>query len=287
MDGIDFDVTTASSLAMDNTCSKNIRYGIFTEEGANLNHLIRNSCNSNEMGFNLYSSATNNTIRNTLVANTCTANQRGIRFGAASPWETSQNFAFNNQIYDSTSFGIDSQARGSANYLSQNFFSGNAANLGSTSSAVYFNPPVANRALALTYTDWTARYVWYGIDTSLTADPNANGSSNLLDYALGQNPLAPASPILPVSGYDGTTPNGPWVTLTYRHNKTATDLTYETWSSPDLTNWTLQSMDGSTVVTETIHPDVDGDGATELWRTRIKLGPTETKRFLRLQIRKN
>ncbi|NDC60736.1 MAG: hypothetical protein EBZ60_01760, partial [Betaproteobacteria bacterium] len=44
MDGIDFDVTTSSSLAFDNTCTKNIRYGIFTEEGANLNHLIRNSC---------------------------------------------------------------------------------------------------------------------------------------------------------------------------------------------------------------------------------------------------
>ena len=287
MDGIDFDVTTSSSLAMDNTCVKNIRYGIFTEEGANLNHLIRNSCISNEIGLNLYSSATNNTIRNTLVGNLCTANQRGIRFGAASPWETSQNFAFNNQITGSTSSGIDAQKYGSANYCSQNLLSGNLANLGSTISTVFFNPPLATFSSGLTYADWTTRYVWYGLDNSLTADPNVNGSSNLLDYALGQNPLAPASPILPVSGYDGTTPNGPWVTLTYRHNKTATDLTYETWSSPDLKNWTLQSVDGSTVVNETIHPDVDGDGATELLRTRIKVDPTETKRFLQLKVRKN
>ncbi|NBS80005.1 right-handed parallel beta-helix repeat-containing protein, partial [bacterium] len=88
MDGIDFDVTTSSSLAMDNTCVKNIRYGIFTEEGANLNHLIRNSCISNEIGLNLYSSATNNTIRNTLVGNLCTANQRGIRPVRISPSTT-------------------------------------------------------------------------------------------------------------------------------------------------------------------------------------------------------
>ena len=287
MDGIDFDVTTATSLAMNNTCTKNIRYGIFTEEGANLNHLIRNTCSGNEIGLNLYSSATYNTIRNTLVANTCAANQRGIRFGAASPWETGQNFAFNNQIYDSTSFGIDSQARGSANYLSQNFFSGNAANLGSTLSAVFFNPPVANPSLALTYADWQTRYFWFGLDTSLAADPNLNGNTNLLEYALVQNPLTPSPSILPTSGYDATTLNGPWATLTYRHNKKATDLIYETWSSTDLTNWTLQNADGINVIQETVNSDVDGDGTTELCRTRIKLGANETKRFLRLQIRKN
>ena len=287
MDGIDFDVTTASSLAMDNTCSKNIRYGIFTEEGANLNHLIRNSCNSNEIGFNLYSSATNNTIRNTLVANTCTANQRGIRMGAANPWETSQNFAFNNQIYGSTSSGIDAQARGSANYFSQNFFSGNAANLGSTSSAVFFNPPVANPALALTYADWQSGYFWYGLDSSLSSDPNLNGNTNLLEYALVQNPLTPSPSILPTSGYDPITVNGPWATLTYRHNKKATDLIYETWSSTDLKNWTLHNVDGINVIQETVNSDVDGDGTTELCRTRIKLGANETRRFLKLQIRKN
>ena len=287
MDGIDFDVTTSSSLAFDNTCTKNIRYGIFTEEGANLNHLIRNLCSSNEIGLNLYSLGTNNTIRNTLIANTCQANQRGIRFGAASPWETSQNFAFNNQISGSTSSGIDAQNIGSANYCSQNILAGNTANLGSTLSAVFFNPPIPGNSLPLTYADWTSRFIWYGNDATLTADPNGNGSSNLLDYALMQNPLSSSLPTLPVSAYDTTTVGGPWVTLTYRHNKNATDLTYETWSSTDLQNWTLQSVDGLNVLTETLNPDVDGDGATDLWRTRIKVAPNETKRFLRLRIQKN
>jgi hypothetical protein len=75
--------------------------------------------------------------------------------------------------------------------------------------------------------------------------------------------------------------------LTYRRNKTATDLTYETWSSTDLKNWTLHNVDGINVITESVNSDVDGDGTTELCRTRIKLGPNETRRFLKLQIRKN
>ena len=208
--------------------------------------------------------------------------------GAASPWETSQNFAFNNRIYDSTSSGIDSQTRGSANYFSQNFFLGNASNLGSTSSALFFNHPVAYSSLGLTFADWQSHYFWYGADSSLTADPNQNGSSNLMEYAFGQNPLAVGiPPSLPFADYDSTTANGPWATLTYRHNKNATDLTYETWSSNDLKNWDLQIADGINLILETVNTDVDGDGSTELCRTRMKLSPTETKRFFKLQIRKN
>ena len=288
MDGIDFDVTTATSLAMDNTCSNNIRYGIFTEEGANLNQLIRNICANNEIGLNVYSKENYNTIRNTFVGNTCTENQRGIRFGAASPWETSHNFAFNNQIYSSTSSAIDAQGLGSENYLSQNYFLGNTSNLASTTSAVFFNPPFGSLSLSTNYTNWLSQYFWYGADTSLTADPNQNGSTNLMEYASGQNPLAVGIPSYPpFATYDSTTANGPWTTFTYRHNNNATDLIYETWSSTDLTNWTLQNADGVNVIQETVNSDVDGDGTTKLLRTRIKLGPTETKRFFKLGIRKN
>ena len=288
MDGIDFDITTANSLAIDNTCSNNIRYGIFTEEGANLNHVIRNVCANNEIGINVYSKENYNTIRNTFIGNICTGNQRGIRLGAANPWETSQNFAFNNRIYGSTSSGIDSQGQGSANYLSQNLFSSNVANLGSTISAVFFNPPVVSPSLVLTYADWQSRYFWYAADSSLTADPNQNGLTNLMEYALSQNPLAVGSTSSPPSVvYDSITRYGPWANFTYRHNKTATDLTYEIWSSTDLANWTLQNADGVNVIEETINSNVDGDGTIELLRTRIKTGSDETKRFLRLQVRKN
>jgi parallel beta-helix repeat protein len=288
MDGIDFDITTANSLAMDNTCSDNIRYGIFTEEGANLNHVIRNVCANNDIGLNVYSKDNFNTIRNIFAGNTCTGNQRGIRFGAASPLETSHNFAFNNQIYGSTSSAIDAQNIGSSNYLSQNILSGNVSNFASTTSAVLFNPPVSSFSLSTSYTDWLARYFWYGADSSLTADPNQNGLTNLMEYALSQNPLAVGSTSFPPSVvYDSITRYGPWANFTYRHNKMATDLTYEIWSSTDLKNWSLQNADGATVIAETVNPDADGDGTTELLRTRTKLDPNETKRFFKLEIRKN
>jgi parallel beta-helix repeat protein len=139
MDGIDFDVTTSNSLAIDNICSDNIRYGIFAEEGANLNHIIRNTCSNNEIGLNAYSNTTGNTIRNSFIENICRANQKGIRFGALNPLQTSENFAFNNSIYNSTIFAIDAQNTGSQNYISQNYLYQNTGNLGSTGSAVLFN----------------------------------------------------------------------------------------------------------------------------------------------------
>jgi hypothetical protein len=109
-----------------------------------------------------------------------------------------------------------------------------------------------------------------------------------MEYALGQNPLAVDTPFSPsFITYDSTTANGPWAIFTYRHNKTATDLTYDIWSSTDLANWTLQNADGVNVFQETANSDVDGDGTTELSRTRTKLDPNETKRFFKLGIRKN
>ena len=284
MDGIDFDITTANSLAMDNTCSNNIRYGIFTEEGANLNQLIRNICANNEIGLNVYSKENYNTIRNTFVGNTCTGNQRGIRFGAASPWETSQNFAFNNLISGSTSSAIDGQGLGSANYLSQNVLSGNIANLASTASAVFFNPPVGSLSLSSTYAAWLSQYFWYGADTSLTADPNQNGVSNLLEYALDLNPLSQNPPTLPFVAWDTNTTDGPWLTFTYRRNKSAMDLTYGVQTSTDLITWSSIIPNQTSLVSEVANSNPDGDGTSELLRIRIKTSPTESKRFVRLNV---
>lgn len=284
MDGIDFDITTANSLAMDNTCSNNIRYGIFTEEGANLNQFIRNTCANNEIGLNVYSKENYNTIRNTFVGNTCTGNQRGIRFGAASPWETSQNFAFNNLISGSTSSAIDGQGLGSANYLSQNVLSGNIANLASTTSAVFFNPPVGSLSLSSTYAVWLSQYFWYGADTSLTADPNQNGVSNLLEYALDLNPLSQNPPTLPFVAWDTNTTDGPWLTFTYRRNKSAMDLTYGVQTSTDLITWSSIIPNQTSLVSEVANSNPDGDGTSELLRIRIKTSPTESKRFVRLNV---
>ena len=289
MDGIDLDITTSASLAIDNTCSDNIRYGIFTEEGANLNHIIRNVCATNDIGLNVYSKDNNNTVRNTFIGNTCYNNGRGLRFGSAAPLYTSQNFAFKNQISGSSRSGIDAQITGSENYISQSFLLDNTVPLESITSAIFFNSPYSSATLttSLGYLDWQESFGWSASASLPDADPNGNGVPNLLEYALALDPLSTTPPKLPSVGWDTSSPNGPWLTFSYRHNKSATDLTYEIWSSTDLKNWTLQNADGASVIAETVNPDVDGDETADLLRTRIKIGSNESKRFLRLQVRKN
>lgn len=308
MDGIDIDAFTSRSLVQMNTTSANIRYGLLVEEGAKYNQLIFNASGSNSIGINVFSSAAGPTSYNSFIANTCQLNGRGLRAGGAKQYSTnstngivttitnqsSSNFFFNNVVRDTLSStntadaAICAQVFGSENYFSQNSLISNARDYSQTDSAVFFNFPFPSPSLALTYADWQSRYFWFGADSSLTADPNQNGLTNLMEYALSQNPLAVGSTSVPPSVvHDSITRYGPWANFTYRHNKTATDLTYEIWSSTDLTNWTLQNANGVNIFQETAHSDVDGDGTTELLRTRTKLDPNETKRFFKLGIRKD
>jgi hypothetical protein len=308
MDGIDIDAFTSRSLVQINTTTGNIRYGLFVEEGSKYNQLIYNTSVSNSIGINVFSSAAGPTSCNDFIANTCMANRRGLRVGGAKEYSTNStngivtiitnrsdsNFFFNNVVRDTpastntSDAAICAQVFGSENYFSQNSLISNAKDYSQTDSAVFFNFPFTSTPFALTYADWQSRYFWYGADSSLSADPNQNGSTNLMEYALSQNPLAVGSiPSPPSVTYDSITRYGPWANFTYRHNKTATDLTYEIWSSTDLANWTLQNANGINVFQETANSDLDGDGTTDLLRTRIKLGPNETKRFFKLGIRKN
>jgi len=141
MDGIDFDVTSSGMIAKFNISNNNIRYGIFVEEGANLNQILANSCTGNEIGFNVYSNVISNTRYNSFIANKSISNQRGIRFGSfTSNKSTSGNFAFNNSIISCLT-GINAQTYGSENYCSQNYFEGNTFNISDTSSAIFFNSP--------------------------------------------------------------------------------------------------------------------------------------------------
>jgi hypothetical protein len=289
MDGIDFDVTTSASLAIDNICSDNMRYGIFTEEGAKQNHVIRNICSGNDIGLNVYTSSEtqiNPTIQNTFIANACYRNNRGLRFGALSPWETSQNFAFNNQISRSSRSGIDAQSTGSENYISQSFLLDNTLPLESITSAIFFNSPSTSYSFALStgYFDWQKSFAWSASTSLPDADPNGNGLPNLLEYALDLNPLSTTPPTLPVVGWDTITPDGPWLTFTYRRNKSAMDLTYVVQTSTDLVNWSSIIPNQTSLISEVANSNPDGDGTSELLRMRIKTSPTELKRFVRLSV---
>jgi lysophospholipase L1-like esterase len=135
------------------------------------------------------------------------------------------------------------------------------------------------------YYSWAKKIAWNGADSSPTADPNGDGVSNLLAYALDISPLAAPDPeLLPYPGYDTVTPNGPWLSLTFRRNERAADLTYTVRSSTDLVGWTDLVPDGLTVVEEVVDSDPDGDGSSILKRVRIKLASNQNKLFLRLQV---
>ena len=88
------------------------------------------------------------------------------------------------------------------------------------------SPPIATWHLAK-----------FGIDANNeairgdNADPNSNGTVNLLEYALGLEPLLPSSGGLPAGDASGT-----YLTLSVQKNPAATDVTYSVQVNGDLPN---------------------------------------------------
>jgi hypothetical protein len=105
------------------------------------------------------------------------------------------------------------------------------------------------------------------------ADPDGDGVTNLLEYALGLNPNVASVSGLPAVGQT----NG-FLTLTYTHVNSATDISYDPEVSGDLINWNggplfvTQSVLASNSVFQTIQT-----------RDLVPMGGA-TKRFIRLHI---
>jgi hypothetical protein len=135
------------------------------------------------------------------------------------------------------------------------------------------------------YQSWAAGITWTGSDPSVNADPNSDGATNLMSYALQIPPLA-AAPAghLPFAEAGATQPGGPWLGLTFRKNAMAADLTYTVRTSTDLVSWTDLTANGSTIVEETVNSDPDGDGNALLQRVRVMQNAGETRRFLALRV---
>ncbi len=139
-DGVDCDSHTKSALVKINNCHDNVRYGVFIEQGATYNQAIANTCTANGRGVNIYDNLADTTNWNTAAFNRCDGNGTAIRVGSFdSTTQASHNFLFNNVLTNTTSGAVNSEATGSQNYWSQQFFSGNASDYGSTVSAVFFN----------------------------------------------------------------------------------------------------------------------------------------------------
>lgn len=137
------------------------------------------------------------------------------------------------------------------------------------------------------YSQWASDLDWGNADSSPSADPNLDGITNLMAYALDLNPLAAASyQERPSVGTHTDASNNRWLSLVFRENQSAPDLQYQVMSSTDLREgfWSIVSADGVSALVETIDADPDGDGSCALKQWSVKLLPGEQQRFVRLAV---
>lgn len=155
---------------------------------------------------------------------------------------------------------------------------------GNARLAPYLRAALLSLSVDDTYTIWSKSIDWNGADSTPGADPNQDGVTNLLAYALGLSPLDAIAPgALPSAKFDTTTANGPWLTFDYRENSRAKDVTFTVQTSPDLETWTNATPDGTTIIAETASADADGNGRVSIRRLRLKPSADETRRFVRLR----
>ena len=125
-----------------------------------------------------------------------------------------------------------------------------------------------------------AQSIGLGAGASMTGDNDSDGMNNLLEYALDSDPMSGSSHRLPSGAtelieVDGVTDR--YLTLTFRRNLAASELTFTVELSDDLTGWN----DNTAIpVLVTNH----GDGTTtEVWRAPLPLND-DSSQFVRLRV---
>ena len=110
--------------------------------------------------------------------------------------------------------------------------------------------------------------------SGLSADPDADGQPNLLEYALGADPRSPdASEHLPAVSIASDHLN-----LTYTRPTTLADITYTVEWSADLASWSTGNS-----VTETLGSTDNGDGTTTVIVRAVSTLADTPRQFLRLR----
>lgn len=162
---------------------------------------------------------------------------------------------------------------------------------------------VTKVTLSTTHTKVSARYApafvkWqqqrFGANAGNTlvagdlADPDRDGICNLLEYALGLDPMSLENATLPSTDIV-TINNTAYLTLAFTRDPSATDITYQVEVSDDLVNWTPGSIYSAiagdkptTAVTTDITPPNAGSGFT-LVRDNTPFS-TSSRHFLRLRV---
>jgi hypothetical protein len=119
-------------------------------------------------------------------------------------------------------------------------------------------------------TSYAAWAVAHGVNLDPHADSDGDGIKNLLEYALGLDPIVASVGGLPVLGFEGDR-----LTMTYARRKQPTDVTYEVQITSDLiAPWETTSLSDQ---------ELDDDGLFQL----IKVTDATTnapQRFIRLKV---
>jgi len=123
------------------------------------------------------------------------------------------------------------------------------------------------------YNHFTSSELNVSMTSGPNADPDGDGISNLMEYALNLDPKVPGSSGLPVAAVE----NG-MLTLSYTQVKAATDISYIPEISTDLVTWNQGSGYLSMLQTT-------GSGTTQTVKVGSLISPsTAPKQFIRLRV---
>lgn len=140
--------------------------------------------------------------------------------------------------------------------------------------------------LRTTGSSYLASFGLSGSEAELLADPNFDGVSNLLAYALGLAPaLGNATAALPQAQWVSEGGQS-WLRLVFQRSSIATDLTYVVEASSDFENWSV--IASSVAGAPTTGPGVVGEaGVAPYFQVEVRdtlSSPPESRRFLRLRV---
>ena len=121
-----------------------------------------------------------------------------------------------------------------------------------------------------TYAAWSARLTGSGnpLINGADRDPDRDGLTNGIEYALGLNPLAASPEGLPVVAWDGE-----GLSVTYRRNL----LSNAEWiveASDNLQTWTSATV---------LESRLSGDAQVETWLARDTTSLARTRRYIRIR----